>query len=71
MFKYVANIHGDEVVGYQLMNYLIEYLLRSDGTDDRITKMINNTDIFIIPSLNPDGFMASTVSLIFSMKTLP
>lgn len=60
MFKYVANIHGDEVVGYELMNYLIEYLLRSDGTDERVTRLLNMTDIYIIPTLNPDGYSAST-----------
>ncbi|KAI5745174.1 hypothetical protein M8J76_008927 [Diaphorina citri] len=59
MFKYVANIHGDEVVGYELMNYLIEYLIINDGTDERVTRLINTTDIFIIPSLNPDGYSAA------------
>uniref|UniRef100_A0A8D8VJG1 Carboxypeptidase D n=1 Tax=Cacopsylla melanoneura TaxID=428564 RepID=A0A8D8VJG1_9HEMI len=59
MFKYVANIHGDEVVGYELMNYLIEYLVLNDGTDERVTQLLSETDIFIMPTLNPDGYIAS------------
>ncbi|KAF5286929.1 hypothetical protein FQR65_LT12388 [Abscondita terminalis] len=56
MFKFVANMHGDETVGRQLVIYLAEYLLRNYGTDDRVTKLVNSTDIFLMPSMNPDGF---------------
>src|SRR5690606_15469693 len=53
---YIANMHGDEVVGRELMLYLIEHLLTSYGSDDRITKMLDHSQIFIMPSMNPDGF---------------
>lgn len=59
MFKYVANMHGNEVIGRQVLIYFIAYLLENYGRDERITKLINNTDIFIMPSLNPDGFKKS------------
>lgn len=62
MFKYVANMHGDETVGRQLMIYLAQYLLFNYGKDDRVTKLVNSTDIYLMPSLNPDGFAASVVS---------
>ncbi|XP_041971447.1 carboxypeptidase D-like isoform X2 [Aricia agestis] len=58
-FKYVANIHGDEAVGRQLVIYLAQYLLLNYGKSDRITKLLNTTDIHLMPSLNPDGFEAS------------
>lgn len=61
MFKYVANMHGDETVGRQLMIYLAEYLLLNYGTDDRVTKLVDSVDIYLMPSLNPDGFAASKV----------
>lgn len=58
-FKYVANMHGDESVGRQLLIYLAQYLLLNYGKSDRVTKLVNNIDIYLIPSLNPDGYEAS------------
>lgn len=68
MFKYVANMHGDETVGRQLMIYLAQYLLLNYGKDDRVTKLVNSTDIYLMPSLNPDGFAASVEGKCDSLK---
>jgi len=54
-FLYTSSIHGDETTGYVLMMHLIDYLLSNYGTDQRITDMVNNTEIFINPLANPDG----------------
>lgn len=59
-FKYVGNMHGDETVSRQVLVYLVEYLLASYGEDPRITELVNTTDIYIMPSMNPDGFEKST-----------
>jgi len=55
-FKYVANMHGDETVGRELSLYLIEWLVEGYGNIPRATNLINNTAIFIMPTMNPDGF---------------
>ena len=55
-FKYIANMHGDETVGRELCLYLISWFVNGYGSDDRATDLINNTSIFIMPSMNPDGF---------------
>lgn len=64
-FKYVANMHGDESVGRELLIYLAQYLLLNYGKIDRVTKLLKNTDIYLMPSLNPDGYEASQVRLFF------
>jgi carboxypeptidase D len=58
-FKYVGNIHGDETVGREMLISLIYHLLNNYGKDKRITNLINNTNIYIMPSANPDGFEIS------------
>lgn len=57
--KYVGNMHGDETVSRQVLVYLVEYLLDRYGSDPRVTELINTTDIYIMPSMNPDGFEKS------------
>ncbi|XP_071636954.1 carboxypeptidase D-like isoform X2 [Temnothorax longispinosus] len=56
MVKLVANMHGDEVVGRQLLIILGQYLLDRYGKDDRVTRLVKQTDIYLMPSMNPDGF---------------
>lgn len=63
MFKYVANMHGDETVGRTLMVYLAEYLVYNYGKVSEVTQLVDTTDIFLMPSMNPDGFERSVVSL--------
>lgn len=57
-FKYVANMHGDEIVGRELMMRLIRDLAASDGRDPWITKLLDEVQIYIMPSMNPDGAAA-------------
>ena len=61
-FKYVANMHGDETVGRELSLFLIEWLVEGYGSNQRATDLVNNTSIFIMPSMNPDGFFSEFCS---------
>ena len=60
MFKYVANMHGNEAIGRELVVALAQHLLYNFGSDDRVTRLVTETDLWLMPSLNPDGFEAAT-----------
>jgi len=59
-FKYIATIHGDEPVGTEICLYLVDRLLSDYGTDARITGLVDDTSIWILPLMNPDGRMLGT-----------
>lgn len=59
--KYIANMHGDETVGRQLLVYLAQYLLGNYERSLDVSQLVNTTDIFLMPTMNPDGFARSQV----------
>ena len=63
IYRYVGNMHGDETVGRQLLIYLAEYLLQQYGRNPRITRLVDNTDIYLMPTMNPDGFANAKVGV--------
>ena len=54
-FKYISSMHGDEITGRELMMNLISEIGEKYGSDQDITDLVNNSEIFIMPSMNPDG----------------
>lgn len=54
-FKYISSMHGDEITGRELTVFMIEEIAEKYGKDKMITELVDNTEIFIMPSMNPDG----------------
>jgi len=52
---YSSSMHGDETTGYILTLRLIDYLLSNYGSDNQVTALINNLEIWLNPLANPDG----------------
>lgn len=56
-FKYVGNMHGNEVVGRELLLKLIDDLCEKYlAGDPEVVKLIKTTRIHILPTMNPDGY---------------
>ncbi|MCX5526237.1 M14 family metallopeptidase [Streptomyces bobili] len=47
--------HAREHLTVEMALYLIRELGAGYGTDSRVTSMVNNREIWIVPDLNPDG----------------
>ena len=55
-FKYIATMHGDEIVGTKMCMNLVDYLLTNYGSDPQVTNIIDEIELWIVPLMNPDGY---------------
>lgn len=56
-FRYVAGMHGNEVLGRELLLNLMQYVCQEyKRGDQRIIHLVQETRIHLLPSLNPDGY---------------
>lgn len=53
-------IHGDEKIAWAVGFELIKYIMNSYGFDPYINYLVANREIWIVPMLNPDGYVASS-----------
>ncbi|KAL3269149.1 hypothetical protein HHI36_008229 [Cryptolaemus montrouzieri] len=54
--KFVANIHGNEALGREVLLHYMEYLRDNYNKDEKVRCLLDNTKIHLLPSMNPDGF---------------
>ncbi|CAH0554380.1 unnamed protein product [Brassicogethes aeneus] len=58
--KLIANIHGNEPAGREVLIRFLEYLRENYRKDKTVTWLLENTKIHVLPAMNPDGFDQSS-----------
>jgi len=67
-FLYTSSMHGDELAGFPTMLKFIDHLLCNYGTDERLTELVDNVNIFINPLANPNGAYTNDNSSVFGAR---
>jgi len=64
---YMGGMHGDEKPGYQVVIYTLRSIVENYTTPqlnystvNRIKNIVNNSELYFIPMVNPDGIEAGT-----------
>ncbi|KAI0989980.1 hypothetical protein GJ496_011838 [Pomphorhynchus laevis] len=57
--RYIGNMHGDEALSRQLLIKLIIYLVEHYESDWNVYQILNTTEVYILPTMNPDGYANS------------
>ncbi len=52
--------HGNEVMGAAVVAYTAQHLLVNYGTDAEITALVNDVEWFLLPIMNPDGYVSGS-----------
>jgi hypothetical protein len=58
--RLAGTIHGNEPPAQEMLLYLVDWLTTQYGADPDVTTLVDETEIFVTPCLNPDGLTAGT-----------
>lgn len=53
---YTGLHHAREPMSIEVILYFIKYLCQNYGTNPEVTELVNNTELWFVPILNPDGY---------------
>lgn len=53
---YTGLHHAREPMTIEVLIYFIKYLCQNYGTNPEVTELVNNTELWFVPILNPDGY---------------
>ncbi len=52
---YMANMHAREIITPEIILFFMHYLIDNYEKDPYVTHLINNRELWLIPTFNPDG----------------
>jgi len=53
-----AATHGDELITVEVLLAITEKLIKGYGTDPKINRILSSHTLYILPVINPDGFVS-------------
>lgn len=65
-----GNIHAGEVTSTMCAMHTIDYLVTNYGTDDEVTKLLDEKTFYVIPRVTPDG-AEKYLSTPYSLRSAP
>lgn len=49
--------HGDELITVEVVMGILDALVQGYGTNARVTKMVEEHELYFLPAINPDGYV--------------
>lgn len=68
-FRYTAGLHGNEVLGRELILLLMQFLCKEYNDDNpRVRRLVEGVRLHLVPSLNPDAYELAYEMVWFSLR---
>ena len=65
---YTGSVHAREWIGHELALKFIDYVTKNQSVDPELEKSLNQSTIYMVPCLNPDGYEYSRKHFSFWRK---